>query len=157
MLLMNAMCSLQCHVVLTSLLVTVQSSHSDCKKTADMIGAQAHEIHFTASGTESDHWAVWGSRAAKRRALEAHQTPHVVSSTVEHPAVLQYLNALQHEVCMRSVMFGLCILPKGNLARILSCYVDQYWPLVMCNMYSPCCIHYEKAIASHHILLNECD
>lgn len=62
-----------------------------------MIGAQAHEIYFTASGTESDHWAVWGSRAAKRRALEAHQTPHVVSSIIEHPAVLQYLNALQHE------------------------------------------------------------
>lgn len=90
-----------------------------------MIGAQAHEIHFTASGTESDHWAIWGSRAAKRRALEAHQIPHVVSSTIEHPAVLQYLNALQHEVRMCSMMFSLSYRPYGDVARILSCYVNH--------------------------------
>ena len=126
-----------------------------------MIGAQAHEIYFTASGTESDHWAVWGSRAAKRRALEAHQTPHVVSSIIEHPAVLQYLNALQHEVCMCSDTFDRCILPKGNLVRISSSYVHHYWPLVMCYVQ---CVQSRLHILqtgicflSHILLTDECD
>ncbi len=124
-----------------------------------MIGAHAHEIYFTASGTESDHWAVWGSRAAKRRALEAHQTPHIVSSTIEHPAVLQYLNALQYEVYMRSDMFDLCVL-SNRRARILSCYVDHYWHLVMCNV--PCVQSRLHTLQTGncfppHILLNECD
>ncbi len=64
-----------------------------------MIGAQSQEIYFTSSGTESDHWAIWGARTARRSALGPSKTPHVVSSTVEHPAVLQYLQSLQHEVC----------------------------------------------------------
>ena len=114
-----------------------------------MIGAQAHEIYFTASGTESDHWAVWGSRAAKRRALEAHQTPHVVSSIIEHPAVLQYLNALQHEVCMCSDTFDRCILPKGNLVRTSSSYVHH---LASCDVLCAMCSEQTAYITNRHLL-----
>lgn len=63
-----------------------------------MIGAQPEEIFFTSSGTESDHWAIWGARACRPRASGGHQIPHIVTSAIEHPAVVQYLDALQQEV-----------------------------------------------------------
>ena len=67
-----------------------------------MIGAQPSEIYFTASGTESDHWAIWGARAAKRRAMDPSHMPQVVTSSIEHPAVLQYLESLHSEVCHKN-------------------------------------------------------
>ncbi|KAL3145998.1 hypothetical protein ABBQ38_015358 [Trebouxia sp. C0009 RCD-2024] len=75
------------------------------KQVADMIGAQPEEIFFTSSGTESDHWAIWGARACRPRASGGHQIPHIVTSAIEHPAVVQYLDALQQEdlICCTSV------------------------------------------------------
>lgn len=67
-----------------------------------MIGAQPSEIYFTASGTESDHWAIWGARAAKRRAMDPSHMPQVVTSSIEHPAVLQYLESLHSEGLLSS-------------------------------------------------------
>lgn len=63
-----------------------------------MIGAQPEEIFFTSSGTESDHWAIWGARACTQLAAKGSQSPHIVTSVIEHPAVLQYLDSLQQEV-----------------------------------------------------------
>lgn len=63
-----------------------------------MIGAEPEEIFFTSSGTESDHWAIWGARARRQRVSGGHQTPHIITSAIEHPAVVQYLDALQQEV-----------------------------------------------------------
>lgn len=63
-----------------------------------MIGAQPDEIFFTSSGTESDHWAIWGAITYTHRPFRDRQTPHIVTSAIEHPAVLQYLDALQQEV-----------------------------------------------------------
>ena len=63
-----------------------------------MIGAQPEEIFFTSSGTESDHWAIWGARACAKLVAGDPQTPHIVTSAIEHPAVIQYLDSLQEEV-----------------------------------------------------------
>ena len=63
-----------------------------------MIGAQPEEIFFTSSGTESDNWAIWGARACTQLAAVDCQTPHIVTSVIEHPAVIQYLDSLQQEV-----------------------------------------------------------
>jgi len=91
---------------------------------ATMVGAaSAEEIYFCACGTEADNWAIWGAVAAARQRArqpaeaqisssstpvaaaaaagaglttfdQAQRLPHVVTSTVEHPAILACLEAL---------------------------------------------------------------
>ena len=47
------------------------------RSVAAMVGAKAEEIVFTAGGTEADNMAIFGAGG------------HVVTTTIEHPAVLQ--------------------------------------------------------------------
>lgn len=61
---------------------------------AALIGAEPSEVFFCSCGTEADNWAVWGAVAAYRSAHPG-TTPHVVTSAVEHPAVLEHLTALR--------------------------------------------------------------
>ena len=68
-----------------------------------MVGAQPDEIFFTASGSESDHWAIWGARAVKCSSHKPSHIPHIVTSSIEHPAVLQYLQALTAQVVLYSM------------------------------------------------------
>ncbi|HEX5332280.1 MAG TPA: cysteine desulfurase family protein [Cellulomonas sp.] len=53
---------------------------------ADLIGAQADEIVFTATGSEADATAIRGVVTAARRA--GVERPHVITQATEHPAVL---------------------------------------------------------------------
>lgn len=55
---------------------------------AAVLGARADEVSFTASGTTSIHLAVLGS-AVGRRTRDRGHPPHLVTSAVEHSAVLQ--------------------------------------------------------------------
>ncbi|GLC33157.1 hypothetical protein PLESTB_000364400 [Pleodorina starrii] len=71
------------------------------------------EIHFTSCGTESDNWALYGAVMAARAAQARQQQqaqgqgqhqggrqappPHVVTSAVEHPALLVHLRHLQEQ------------------------------------------------------------
>lgn len=66
------------------------------KQVADLIGCTPDEIFFTSCGTESNNWAIWGIIAAARN--RGVSMPHVVTSAVEHPAVLKYLDALSTQV-----------------------------------------------------------
>jgi len=63
---------------------------------ADLIGAEPEEIIFTSGGTESDNMAIRGvigaGRAKNRRC-------HVITSVIEHPAVLRTCEALEREDC----------------------------------------------------------
>ena len=58
---------------------------------ADLIGAEKHEIFFTASGTEADNWAIKGIVAASRN-----EKKHVITSSVEHEAVRNTCKYLTH-------------------------------------------------------------
>jgi cysteine desulfurase len=53
---------------------------------AALLGARPREVVFTATGTEAVNAAVWGAVA---RAAAAPARPHVVTSAVEHSAVLE--------------------------------------------------------------------
>lgn len=57
------------------------------------------EIIFTSCGSESDNWAIRialeNYKAQERRAYAS--PPHVVTSAIEHPAVLAYLRRLESE------------------------------------------------------------
>jgi cysteine desulfurase len=66
---------------------------------AAMIGSGPDEVAFTSCGTESDNWAIWGAVAAARaRSIKGEQPsslPHVVTSSIEHPAILNQLKHLE--------------------------------------------------------------
>ena len=66
------------------------------RMTAEAIGALPAEIYFTSGGTESDNWAI---RSAAE--LRKEKGKHIISSPIEHPAVLDTLKYLEkngHEV-----------------------------------------------------------
>lgn len=54
---------------------------------ASALGVSPHEVVFTSGGTEADNLAVKGVVWAARERDPA-RTPHLVTTTVEHPAVL---------------------------------------------------------------------
>jgi cysteine desulfurase len=57
---------------------------------ASLVGGDASEIVFTASGTESDNFALRGAAEA----LEPSGRRHLIASAIEHEAVLNTLKAL---------------------------------------------------------------
>lgn len=60
------------------------------EQVADLIGARPQEIVFTSGGTESDNHAIFGIVASAPGA-----TKHVVTSAIEHEAVLNTCQALE--------------------------------------------------------------
>lgn len=59
---------------------------------AELIGAKPREVYFTSGGSEADNWAIKGfarANAAKGR--------HLITSAVEHHAVLHTCEALERE------------------------------------------------------------
>ncbi|MCR4725776.1 MAG: cysteine desulfurase [Clostridia bacterium] len=59
-------------------------------KIARAIGAKESEIYFTSGGTESDNWAIRGAALIKGKG-------HVVTTAVEHHAVLNTLAELEKQ------------------------------------------------------------
>ena len=59
---------------------------------AALLGARAQEIIFTSGGTESDNHAIFGILRSAPGA-----TKHVISTNIEHEAVLNTCQALEHE------------------------------------------------------------
>ena len=57
-------------------------------KIAEILGVKASEIYFTSSGSESDNWALKGL-------LLPNQENHLISSKIEHPAVLNSLKKIE--------------------------------------------------------------
>lgn len=63
------------------------------RQIAAAVSADAGEIYFTSGGTESDNWAVRGVMPHLRREGKT----HIISSAVEHPAMLRALEAAERE------------------------------------------------------------
>ena len=81
---------------------------------ADLLGAQPEEIIFTSCGTESDSTAIW---ATLRSYPEKH---HIITSTVEHPAVknlFEYLSRHDYRVSQ---------VPVDNAGRLDTQYLYDH-------------------------------
>ena len=63
------------------------------EKVAAAIGAQPAEIYFTGCGTESDNWAIRGAAYA----LLKKGKKHIITSAIEHHAVLHSCQQLEKE------------------------------------------------------------
>ena len=61
---------------------------------ASFIGAESAEVIFTSGGTESDNMAIRGVVMALREKVS---DPHLITSSIEHPAVLRTCESLEKE------------------------------------------------------------
>jgi cysteine desulfurase NifS len=59
---------------------------------AKILGAKPSEIYFTSGGTESDNWALRGVVGKSKN-----KTKHIITSSIEHLAVLDTCKALEKE------------------------------------------------------------
>ena len=66
------------------------------KKVADLLKAKEDEIIFTAGGTESDNIAIKGAAYQNKNKRES-KGPHIITSVIEHPAVLETCKHLEKQ------------------------------------------------------------
>lgn len=75
------------------------------EKVASSIGALPEEIYFTGGGTEADNWAIKSAAKLKQNAGK-----HIISSAIEHHAVLHTLDSLKEQgyeiTCMGVDKYG---------------------------------------------------
>ncbi len=70
---------------------------------ASTLGAEMDTIYFTSGGTESDNWAIRGAAAAMKKKTGGN---HIITSGIEHPAVLntcRYLEECGYRITYLSV------------------------------------------------------
>ena len=63
---------------------------------AELLNAKENEIVFTAGGTEADNIAIKGV-AFKNKDKRKTKGPHIITSIVEHPAVLESVKHLENQ------------------------------------------------------------
>jgi len=78
------------------------------RQVADLLGAQTHEIVFTGGGSEADNLAILGIAFDRRE-----RGRHIVTSAVEHPAVLGACRYLQ-----RRHGFQVTTVPVDSTGRV---------------------------------------
>ena len=69
-----------------------EAVNSSREKVAKLLNADVKEIFFTASGSESDNWALKGTARANKT-----KGNHIISTKIEHHAVLHALQTLEKE------------------------------------------------------------
>lgn len=77
------------------------------KKVADFLGCQTKEVIFTSGATEGDNLAIRGLVSALAKQAKK---PHVITSAIEHPAVLE---TCQHLEKIGVAVTYLPVTPKG--------------------------------------------
>mmetsp|Transcript_40214 Transcript_40214/g.99384 ORF Transcript_40214/g.99384 Transcript_40214/m.99384 type:complete len:466 (-) Transcript_40214:79-1476(-) len=70
-----------------------------------LLGCNPSEVIFTSCGSESDNWAILGAVELGRAFLQPGDLPHVVTTTIEHPAITACLDHMEQrgEISVSSV------------------------------------------------------
>ena len=63
---------------------------------AKLLGSKTDEIVFTAGGTEADNLAIKGTAYLHKDTIK-NKGPHIITSTIEHPAVLEPCRSLEDD------------------------------------------------------------
>lgn len=84
---------------------------SSRKRIAELVGAGQKEIIFTASGTESINLAILGTF---EKAIEEVKTPHIIISSIEHPAVVR----VAEECVRRGGELSVCEVDENGVISI---------------------------------------
>ncbi len=66
---------------------------------AALIGARPNEICFTSGGTEADNQALTGAVLLYREQKGSQTIPHIITTKIEHPAVLKTCAFLEERGC----------------------------------------------------------
>lgn len=82
---------------------------------AAALGADKNEIYFTSGGSESDNWAITGVA----KAMKAKGKTEIISTAIEHHAVLHTLNALEKEG------FKVILLPVSAEGYVTAAQVEE--------------------------------
>jgi cysteine desulfurase NifS/selenium donor protein len=85
------------------------------QEVADFLGCEPGEIVFTSGGTESNNLAIRGAVLNRRRQIHSggsQRGGHIITSAVEHPAVLEVCRYLQRRA------FDLTILPVDSSGSV---------------------------------------
>ena len=90
------------------------------ERIAKTLGCESSEIYFTSCGTESDNWAIKG--AAMR--MKAKGKTHIVTSKIEHHAVLHTCESLEKEGFSVSYV-GVDADGVVNLAELEACVTEK--------------------------------
>ena len=85
------------------------------EQVAKAINCRPQEIYFTSCGTESDNWAICG--IAKHYAEK--RGKHIISTNIEHHAVLETLKALEKEG------FEVTLLPVNEEGFVTAAQVEE--------------------------------
>ena len=84
---------------------------------AACLNARPEEIYFTSGGTEADNWALRG--VAELMALKGRKGGHIITSAIEHHAVLHSLKRLEKQG------FEVTLLPVGHTGTITAQQVKE--------------------------------
>lgn len=83
--------------------LATESKHAveSARKTiADTLGCEPEEIYFTSGGTESDNWAIKAAvEAWEKNNKGKNQECHIITTNIEHHAVLHTCQALEEKGC----------------------------------------------------------
>ncbi len=64
---------------------------------AKLINAEKEEIFFTSGGTESDNIAIQGTAYRMKQEIIDYKGPHIITSSIEHPAVMETCKYLEKQ------------------------------------------------------------
>lgn len=102
--------------------IAVRLVINDARRTvAKLLGTTSDHIIFTRGGTESNHLAIRGV-IARAQELMGDVRPHVISSVIEHAAVLETLRALEQQKVIELTLVEVTpdgIVDMGELKKAL--------------------------------------
>ena len=100
--------------------VTKRAVEAARAQVAGLLGCQPNEVIFTSGGTESNNYAIKGvALCALKGAARNGRGKHIITSAVEHPAVIEVCHWLEEQG------FRVTVLPVDRYGRVDPADLEQ--------------------------------